>query len=255
MATRVITGTDELKSLVGEHLGYSDYMEITQDRVNKFADATGDHQWIHVDVERAKAGPFGGPIAHGYLTLSLGPVLYPTIVRIEGFSMGVNYGANKVRFPAPVPVGAQPAARRQAARRSRTSPVACRRRWSSPSSVRAPASRPASPRSSSAATSSPPPAAPPPTARHHGPPPRPAPHRRTTSVCAPGCAMRNPARKHPSPPPRTPSVCAPGCAMRNPARKHLAHRPEPRTVEQGPGGQRNSGITCVATSSRVCVSG
>jgi acyl dehydratase len=105
MATRVITGADELKSLVGEHLGYSDYMEITQDRVNKFADATGDHQWIHVDVERAKAGPFGGPIAHGYLTLSLGPVLYPTIVRIEGFSMGVNYGANKVRFPAPVPVG------------------------------------------------------------------------------------------------------------------------------------------------------
>jgi len=107
MATRVITGTDELESLVGEHLGYSDYMEITQDRVNKFADATGDHQWIHVDVERAKAGPFGGPIAHGYLTLSLGPVLYPTIVRIEGFSMGVNYGANKVRFPAPVPVGAR----------------------------------------------------------------------------------------------------------------------------------------------------
>ncbi len=105
MATRVITGADELKSLVGEHLGYSDYMEITQDRVNKFADATGDHQWIHVDVERAKAGPFGGPIAHGYLTLSLGPVLYPTVVRIEGFSMGVNYGANKVRFPAPVPVG------------------------------------------------------------------------------------------------------------------------------------------------------
>ena len=107
MATRVITGTDELKILVGEHLGYSDYMEITQDRVNKFADATGDHQWIHVDVERAKAGPFGGPIAHGSLTLSLGPVLYPTIVRIEGFSMGVNYGANKVRFPAPVPVGAR----------------------------------------------------------------------------------------------------------------------------------------------------
>ena len=107
MATRVITGTDELKILVGEHLGYSDYMDITQDRVNKFADATGDHQWIHVDVERAKAGPFGGPIAHGYLTLSLGPVLYPTIVRIEGFSMGVNYGANKVRFPAPVPVGAR----------------------------------------------------------------------------------------------------------------------------------------------------
>ena len=154
MATHVITGTDELKSLVGEHLGYSDYMEITQDRVNQFADATGDHQWIHVDVERAKAGPFGGPIAHGYLTLSLGPVLYPTIVRIEGFSMGVNYGANKVRFPAPVPVGAR---LRLGVKllASRTSPVACRRRWSSPSSARAPASRPASPRSSSAATSSP----------------------------------------------------------------------------------------------------
>ncbi|MGD9704324.1 MAG: MaoC family dehydratase [Acidimicrobiia bacterium] len=107
MATRVINGPDELKRLVGEHLGYSDYMEITQDRVNKFADATGDHQWIHVDVERAKSGPFGGPIAHGYLTLSLGPVLYPSVVRVEGFSMGVNYGANKVRFPSPVPVGAK----------------------------------------------------------------------------------------------------------------------------------------------------
>ena len=111
-----ITGADELKSLVGEHLGYSDYMEITQDRANKFADATGDHQWIHVDVERAKAGLFGGPIAHGYLTLSLGPVLYPTIVRIEGFSMGVNYGANKVRFLRRSR-WIQPAPRREAARR------------------------------------------------------------------------------------------------------------------------------------------
>ena len=107
MATRVITGADELKSLVGEHLGYSDYMEITQDRVNKFADATGDHQWIHVDVEKAKSGPFGGPIAHGYLTLSLGPHLYPQVVQITGFSMGVNYGANKVRFPSPVMVGSK----------------------------------------------------------------------------------------------------------------------------------------------------
>ncbi len=107
MAPRIINGVDELKQLVGEHLGYSDYMEITQDRVNTFADATGDHQWIHVDVEKAKAGPFGGPIAHGYLTLSLGPVLYPQVVRIDGFSMGVNYGANKVRFPSPVPVGAK----------------------------------------------------------------------------------------------------------------------------------------------------
>ena len=107
MSTRVIQGIDGLKAAVGEHLGYSDYLEITQERVNTFADATGDHQWIHVDVERAKSGPFGGPIAHGYLTLSLGPMLYPTVVRIEGFSMGVNYGANKVRFPSPVPVGAK----------------------------------------------------------------------------------------------------------------------------------------------------
>ena len=107
MSARVITGIDGLKAAVGQHLGYSEYLEITQERVNKFADATGDHQWIHVDVERAKSGPFGGPIAHGYLTLSLGPMLYPTVVRIEGFSMGVNYGANKVRFPSPVPVGAK----------------------------------------------------------------------------------------------------------------------------------------------------
>jgi acyl dehydratase len=107
MAPRIINGPDELKALVGEHLGYSDYLDITQDRVNLFAEATGDFQWIHVDVERAKAGPFGGPIAHGYLTLSLGPVLYPQVVRIDGFSMGVNYGANKVRFPSPVMVGSR----------------------------------------------------------------------------------------------------------------------------------------------------
>lgn len=107
MAPRIINGIAGLKELEGQHLGYSDYLEVTQDRVNTFADATGDHQWIHIDVERAKSGPFGGPIAHGYLTLSLGPMLYPQIVRIEGFSMGVNYGANKVRFPSPVPVGAR----------------------------------------------------------------------------------------------------------------------------------------------------
>jgi acyl dehydratase len=107
MSPRVINGAEELKSLVGEHLGYSDYIEVTQERVNQFAEATGDFQWIHVDVERAKAGPFGGPIAHGYLTLSLGPLLYPQVVIINGFSMGVNYGANKVRFPSPVPVGAK----------------------------------------------------------------------------------------------------------------------------------------------------
>ena len=105
--TTIIEGIDGLKAKVGEHLGYSDWVEITQDQVNRFADATGDHQWIHVDVERAKAGPFGGPIAHGYLTLALGPGLLPTIIEVRGVSMGVNYGANKIRFPAPVPVGAK----------------------------------------------------------------------------------------------------------------------------------------------------
>lgn len=107
MAARIINGVEELRTLVGEHLGYSDYVEITQERVNQFADATGDHQWIHVDVERAKAGPFGGPIAHGYLTLSLGPMLSPQIYSVSGFKMGVNYGAEKIRFPAPVPVGSK----------------------------------------------------------------------------------------------------------------------------------------------------
>jgi len=103
---KTVNGIAGLKDLVGTHLGYSDWLEITQERVNTFADATGDHQWIHVDVERAKAeSPFGGPIAHGYLTLSLGPVLFPQILRVEGIKMGVNYGCGKVRFPSPVPVG------------------------------------------------------------------------------------------------------------------------------------------------------
>jgi acyl dehydratase len=106
--TTVIEGIPGLKELVGTHLGYSDYVEITQERVNTFADATGDHQWIHVDPERAKAeSPFGGPIAHGYLTLSLGPLLAPQVMRVTGIKMGVNYGANKVRFPSPVPVGSK----------------------------------------------------------------------------------------------------------------------------------------------------
>jgi acyl dehydratase len=105
--TRMIDGIDGLKEIVGEHLGYSPYVEITQEQVNTFADATGDHQWIHVDVERAKQGPFGGPIAHGYLTLSLGPMLSPQIFGVTGISMGVNYGAGKVRFPSPVPVGSK----------------------------------------------------------------------------------------------------------------------------------------------------
>lgn len=104
---RHIESIEDMKTLVGEHLGYSDYMVVDQERVNLFADATGDHQWIHVDVERAKAGPFGGPIAHGYLTLSLAPVFIPQIFTVGGVAMGVNYGANKVRFVSPVPVGAK----------------------------------------------------------------------------------------------------------------------------------------------------
>ena len=105
MSPRIINGADELKGLIGEHLGYSPYVSISQEQVNQFAEATGDHQWIHIDVERAAAGPFGAPIAHGYLTLSLGPALYPQVVSIGGFSMGVNYGTNKVRFMSPVKVG------------------------------------------------------------------------------------------------------------------------------------------------------
>jgi acyl dehydratase len=95
-----------IKEHIGEHLGYSSYHRIDQPQVNLFADATGDHQWIHIDVERAKSGPFGGPIAHGYLTLSLAPVLLAEVLRVDGVAMGVNYGTNKVRFPSPVPVGA-----------------------------------------------------------------------------------------------------------------------------------------------------
>ena len=107
MAARIINGIDELKTLQGEHLGYSDWVEISQERVNTFADATGDHQWIHVDPERAKDGPFGTTIAHGYLTLSLAPALLPQILIVGGISMGVNYGCGKVRFPSPVPVGSK----------------------------------------------------------------------------------------------------------------------------------------------------
>ena len=103
MAT-TISGIEELKSRVGDHLGYSDWLEVTQERVYQFADATGDHQWIHVDPERAKAGPFGGPIAHGYLTLSLAVPLLAQVLRVDGVRMGINYGLNRVRFPSPVPV-------------------------------------------------------------------------------------------------------------------------------------------------------
>ena len=98
----------ELPSLKGQELGTSDWYEVTQDAVNLFADATGDHQWIHVDVERAnRESPFGGPIAHGYLTLSLVVPLVSQTYTITDAKMGVNYGLNKVRFPAPVPVGSK----------------------------------------------------------------------------------------------------------------------------------------------------
>ena len=105
--TTTIEGIGGLKEHVGEHLGYSEWHQVTQEQVNLFADATGDHQWIHVDVERAKAGPFGAPIAHGYLTLALAPTLLPEIVEVSDVSMSVNYGLNKLRFPAPVPVGSK----------------------------------------------------------------------------------------------------------------------------------------------------
>jgi acyl dehydratase len=105
--TTTIAGIDDLKARIGQHLGYSEWHEVTQQQVNLFADATGDHQWIHVDVERAQAGPFGAPIAHGYLTLSLATQLIVEAVEIRGVTMGINYGLNKVRFPAPVPVGSK----------------------------------------------------------------------------------------------------------------------------------------------------
>ncbi len=102
---RIFKTPAELKSALGEHLGYSEWLEMTQDRIDKFADATGDHQWIHVDPERAKQGPFGACIAHGYLTLSLVNLFLPQIVEVQGISMGVNYGSDRLRFPSPVPVG------------------------------------------------------------------------------------------------------------------------------------------------------
>ncbi len=99
---------DDLLEATGRHLGWSDWVEVTQERVNLFADATGDHQWIHVDVERAQAeSPFGGPIAHGYLTLALSNLFLPQLIEVPGASAGVNYGTGKVRFPSPVPVGSR----------------------------------------------------------------------------------------------------------------------------------------------------
>ncbi len=105
--TTVINSPADLKAAVGRHLGYSDWLTITQERIDTFADATGDHQWIHVDPERARRGPFGACIAHGYLTLSLVNSFLPQIVEVRGIRMGVNYGTDKVRFPAPVRVGSR----------------------------------------------------------------------------------------------------------------------------------------------------
>ena len=106
MAT-VFASPDDLLAAVGQHLGHSEWTAVDQARIDMFADATGDHQWIHVDPEAAAAGPFGATIAHGYLTLALTNMWLPQIVRVDGISMGINYGVNRVRFPQPVPVGSQ----------------------------------------------------------------------------------------------------------------------------------------------------
>lgn len=106
MATVFNTPAD-LKTAVGTHLGYSEWLQVTQERINQFADATGDHQWIHVDPERAKSGPYGTCIAHGYLTLSLVNMFMPQLIDVRGIRMGINYGMDKVRFPAPVKVGSR----------------------------------------------------------------------------------------------------------------------------------------------------
>jgi acyl dehydratase len=104
----IVPGIQGLKPLVGKRLGVSDWVTVTQEQINLFADATNDHQWIHCDVERAKReSPFKGTIAHGYLTLALAPALMPQVVRVEGVRMGVNYGVDKMRLPSPVPAGAR----------------------------------------------------------------------------------------------------------------------------------------------------
>ena len=98
---------EELLNAVGQHLGFSDWVEVTQERIDQFAEATGDHQWIHTDPERAKAGPFGKTIAHGYLTQSMVSLFVPQIVTVRGIMMAINYGTNRVRFPAAVTVGSK----------------------------------------------------------------------------------------------------------------------------------------------------
>ena len=107
MAATVFESPEELKGAVGKPLGVSEWLEIDQKRIDLFAEAPGDHQWIHVDPERAKQGPFGATIAHGYLTLSLVNSFLPQIVEVRGIAMGINYGADRLRFPAPVPVGSR----------------------------------------------------------------------------------------------------------------------------------------------------
>ncbi|WP_066360198.1 MaoC family dehydratase [Herbidospora mongoliensis] len=104
---RIFSNIAELKAAQGTHLGFTEWRTVTQEQVNLFADATDDHQWIHIDVERAAQGPFGGTIAHGFLSLSMLPGLMSELIRVEGLAMGINYGLNKVRFPAPVPVGSR----------------------------------------------------------------------------------------------------------------------------------------------------
>ena len=107
MAATIFQNPQELKTAVGNPLGVSEWLEIDQKRIDLFAEATGDHQWIHVDPERAKQGPFGTTIAHGYLTQSLVNLFMPEIIQVNGSSMGINYGADRLRFPAPVPVGSR----------------------------------------------------------------------------------------------------------------------------------------------------
>jgi acyl dehydratase len=104
---RTITGLEGLRQAAGETLGTSGWHEVTQAAIDAFADVTGDHQWIHVDTERAKDTPFGGTIAHGYYTLSLAPRFNEQVMRLDGFAYAVNYGLNRVRFPAPLPVGSR----------------------------------------------------------------------------------------------------------------------------------------------------
>ena len=111
MAQRVFSSVADLEAAVGQELGTTDWVEISQDMVNKFADLTGDHQWIHVDVERARASAFGGTIVHGYFTLAMLPSFAASLYRVEAGSARLNYGLEKVRFPAPVPVGAKVRAR------------------------------------------------------------------------------------------------------------------------------------------------